>query len=84
MLNFVDHYLVMASIRVPPVRTGRPRQRRLQGEVKIQSFKCFPHLEGGRQIEEAPGEDDVVVGAEEEGDDDGANASTLQQGAQLA
>ena len=77
MLDFVNQYLGMASGRVPPVGTGRPRQRRLQGGVRTQLFKSFPHLEGGRQIEEAPGEDDVVVGAEEEGDDDGANASAL-------
>ena len=41
------------------------------------------HLEGGAEVEEAPGEDDVVVGAEEEGDDDGAQPGALQQGAQL-
>ena len=45
--------------------------------------KCSTHLEGGGEVEEAPGEDDVVVGAEEEGDDDGAQAGALQQRAQL-
>ena len=53
-------------------------------EFRIQLLNCFPYLEGGSEIEEAPGEDDVVVGAEEEGDDDCANAGALQQGAQLA
>ena len=76
----------MASSRVPPVGTGRPRQRRLQGEVlgRCKLLKRFSHLKGGSEVEEAPGKDDVVVGAEEEGDDDGANPSSLQQGAQLA
>ena len=40
-------------------------------------YVFLSHLEGGSEIEEAPGKDDVVVGAEEEGDDDGANAGAL-------
>ena len=40
-------------------------------------------LEGGGEVEHGPGEDDVVVGAEEEGDDHCAHPGTLQDGTQL-
>lgn len=62
-------HLSEAVPSVPPVVTASP------GEGG---------LEGGRQVEQAPGQDHVVVGAQEEGDDDGADTGALQQRAQLA
>ena len=40
-------------------------------------------LEGGGQVEHGPGEDDVVVGAEEEGDHHSPHPRPLQDGAEL-
>ena len=40
-------------------------------------------LEGGSEVEHGPGEDDVVVGAEEEGDEDSPHPGTLQDGTEL-
>ena len=39
-------------------------------------------LEGGGEVEHGPGQDDVVVGAQEEGDHHGAHPRPPQDGAQ--
>ena len=75
----------MASSGVPPVGAGRPRQWRLQrGAWNCFQNNCFTNLERGGKIEKAPCKDDIVVGAEEEGDDDRANSRALQERAELA
>ena len=39
--------------------------------------------EGGREVEHGPGQDHVVVRAEEEGDEDRAHPGPLEDGAEL-